>query len=281
MVDGPNSLALAKVTKMEGDVNWYNRKGKLFTLYDLELALDFTGTMGEEAVTGSVKIAGFEQDEEDKAVFRLSVGSGPADDAWKVWAKGASKKRFLEIWSRLVQDLHEDQQSRMTQNKNITSSVKLPELVQKTPPAERAPAAKGSVLTTTVTISQVFQASPQDLWDLFVNPQKMQHFTQGKVMLDAKEGGFFQLYDGAITGCFTELKPYTEMHFAWRLRDWKEGHNSQVTINFVKSSGGTKFELTQTGVPSADATRTEQGWSEYYFKRWRGVFGYSYDENKD
>jgi len=279
IADGANSIVLNKVTKMEGDVNWYNRKGKLFTLYDLELGLDYAGTQGEDAISGTIKIVDFEQDGEDKATFRVSVGSGPATDEWKKWAREAVKKRFLEIWSRCIVDLHADQKSRAPATAKTTSSVKLPDLVQKTPPAERntATSANGVGATSTIKVSHVFQASPQDLWDLFVNPRKMEHFTQARVMVDPKEGGFFQLYDGVITGCFTELKGYTQMSFAWRLRDWKEGHNSQVTINFVKSSGGTKFELTQSGVPSNDAERTKQGWKTYYFERWRGVFGYSYE----
>jgi activator of HSP90 ATPase len=276
------SIKVTKVTKMEGEVNWYNRKGKLFTLYDLNLSLHFVGTCGEEPVTGSVKISDFEQDNEAKASFRVSIGTGKADDAWKVWARDTLKRLFIDVWSRVIVDLHEDQKARLPAlaGNESAGKIKLPDVVQKSNSASQlaaeASAAVASAAAATVTISHVFQASVQDLWDLFTNPRKIEHFTQSKTMVDAKEGGFFQLYDGVISGCFLELKPYTEMRFAWRLKDWKTGVNSQVSIKFVKSSGGTKLELVQTNVPADDLERTRQGWTKYYFERWRGIFGYSY-----
>jgi activator of HSP90 ATPase len=272
-----NSISVTKVSKMDGEVNWYNRKGKLFTLYDLQLGLDFSGKRGEDALTGTVKIADFEQDSEEKADFRVSIGTGTADDKWKAWAREAIKKQFIDVWSRVVVDLHEDQKTKapaLTANES-TGKVKLPDVVQAAAAAKEGPAAPAGV-PGSVQLSYVFQASVQDLWDLFTNPRKAEHFTQSKTMMDTKEGGMFQLYDGVITGVFLDLKPYTEMRFAWRLKDWKPGVNSQVTIKFVKSSGGTKLELTQVNVPGDDLERTKQGWTKYYFERWRGIFGYSY-----
>ncbi len=282
VTSGPNSLTVTKVTKVEGEVNWYNRKGKLFTLYDLQIGLDFKGTRGEDALTGSVKISDFEQDNEHKAAFRVSIGTGTADDAWKAWARDAVKEQFINVWSRVIVDLHEDQKAKdpALVAKESGGKVKLPEVVQKSTTAANnataTAAAVGAAPPSSLSISLVFQASVQDLWDLFTNPRKVEHFTQSKTMMDAKEGGMFQLYDGVITGCFLELKPYTEMRFAWRLKDWKTGVNSQVSVKFVKSSGGTKIELNQVNVPADDLERTRQGWTKYYFERWRGIFGYSY-----
>lgn len=268
-----NSITLTKVSKMEGEVNWYNRKGKLFTLYDLELGLDYKGKKGEDEVTGVVKVTNYEQDCESDATFRVTVGSGPNDQDWKIWARNAVKAKFLEIWSRLIVDLHEDQKVKAPQLNKVTSAVKLPEMVQKNAPKE---APKKSQTFGTISLSYTFQASVQDIWDMFVNQKKMEHFTQSKAMADAKEGGFFQLYDGVITGCYLELKPNTEMKFAWRLKDWKAGLNSQVTLKFLKSSSGTKLDLVQTNVPGDDLERTKVGWKNYYFERFRGIFGFSY-----
>ncbi len=277
--EGDRALKVTKVSKMDGEVNWYNRKGKLFTLYDLNLTLDFSGKRGDDALTGSVKISDFEQDNEQRADFRVSIGTGIADEPWKVWAREAVKKHFIDVWSRVIVDLHDDQKARLPAlaNNESAGKIKLPEVVQKSSSANKLSAADAApVASGSVSLTQTFQASVQDLWDLFTNARKVEHFTQSKVMMDAKEGGLFQLYDGVITGCFLELKPNTEMRFAWRLKDWKPGINSQVTLKFVKSSGGTKLELIQTNVPSDDLERTKQGWTKYYFERWRGIFGYSY-----
>lgn len=280
VTENDRSVKVTKVTKMEGEVNWYNRKGKLFTLYDLNLSLDFVGKRGEDAVTGSVKISDFEQDNEQKAGFRVSIGTGTADEAWKTWARDVVKKHFIDVWSNVIVDLHDDQKARLPAlaNNESASKIKLPDVVQKSNSATKLAAAPAAAVATgSLSLSHTFQASVQDLWDLFTNARKVEHFTQSKVLMEAKEGGLFQLYDGVITGCFLELKPNTEMRFAWRLKDWKTGLNSQVSIKFVKSSAGTKLELVQTGVPADEIERTRIGWTKYYFERWKGIFGYSFN----
>lgn len=270
------SIHINDISEMDGEVNWYNRKGKLFTLYDLKITLSFSGKLGDQDVEGKIKISDFEQDSEDKADFRCNVTKGPNEAAWKTWCRDAMKKRFLELWAKVIVELHEDQKQKVPAltTKEGAGKLKLPEVVQEKAAAVTTPP---PAVAGTVVFSLVIQASLQDVWDLFTNTQKTQFFSQSAANIDAKEGGAFSLYDGVISGCFLDLKPYTEMRFAWRLKDWKPGVNSQVHLKFTKSKDGTKLEIVQTNVPSNDIDRTREGWKRYYYERWRGVFGYNYE----
>lgn len=240
------------------------------------MALDFEGKFNAEVISGQLKISDFEQDAEAKADFRVSVSKGAADAAWKNWARDTLKAKFVEVWAHVLVELHDEQKSKIPglNRQDTAPKMKLPEVVQK----QRESSSPSSLpqSQSNISLSFTFQASAQDLWDLFTHPRKVEQYTQSRTAIDAKEGGFFSFYDGAISGCYLELKPYTEMRFAWRLKDWKEGVNSQVTIKFVKAKEGTKMELFQTNVPSGDVDRTQEGWKRYYFERWKGIFGYSY-----
>ena len=43
--DGDNSVAIKKLSSCEGDVDVSQRKGKIITLFDVKLVLDFEGTL--------------------------------------------------------------------------------------------------------------------------------------------------------------------------------------------------------------------------------------------
>lgn len=277
--DGTWSIKITDLSDLDGEVNWYNRKGKLFTLYDLKMTLPFAGKLGDTELEGKIKVEEFEQDAEGRADFRVNVTKGPSEPAWKSWAREAAKKRFLELWAKVVLELHEDQKQKVPAltTKEGAGKLKLPEVVQEKAASAAAASAPAAPLAGTIVFSLVMQASLQDVWDLFTNAQKIQFFSQSAANIDSKEGGTFSLYDGVISGCFLDLKPYTEMRFAWRLKDWKPGVTSQVHIKFTKSKDGTKLDFTQNNVPASDVDRTREGWKRYYYERWRGVFGYHYE----
>jgi len=44
-----------QISKTEGECNWYNRKGKLFVLFDLKFSLPFKGKCEGEDVSGTIK----------------------------------------------------------------------------------------------------------------------------------------------------------------------------------------------------------------------------------
>ena len=72
--EGDNSAKISKISSMEGDIDVSQRKGKVITLFDVKLVLDYEGTTGEddEEVTGTITIPEVAHDtEEDEYVVCL------------------------------------------------------------------------------------------------------------------------------------------------------------------------------------------------------------------
>lgn len=71
--EGDVFVKISKVASMDGDVDVSQRKGKVITLFDVKLVLDFEGkTAEEEEVTGTITVPEVAHDtEEDEYVVRL------------------------------------------------------------------------------------------------------------------------------------------------------------------------------------------------------------------
>ena len=70
--EGDVFAKISKVVSMDGDMDVSQRKGKVITLFDVKLVLDFEGKTKEEDVTGTVTVPEVAHDtEEDEYVVRL------------------------------------------------------------------------------------------------------------------------------------------------------------------------------------------------------------------
>ena len=71
--EGDASANISKIVSMEGDMDVSQRKGKVITLFDVKLVLDFEGkTEEEEDITGTITIPEVAHDtEEDEYVVCL------------------------------------------------------------------------------------------------------------------------------------------------------------------------------------------------------------------
>ena len=74
--EGGISAKISKISSMEGDMDVSQRKGKVITLFDVKLVLDYEGnTEEEEDVTGTITIPEVAHDtEEDEYVVCLLDG---------------------------------------------------------------------------------------------------------------------------------------------------------------------------------------------------------------
>lgn len=63
------------------------------------------------------------------------------------------------------------------------------------------------------------------------------------------------------------------------MESWPDGHHSVATIKLTQSPNCTTLTLSQTGIPSAEADRTKEGWQNYYWNSIRQAFGFAVDIN--
>lgn len=155
------------------------------------------------------------------------------------------------------------------------------------PQKERAPvpaaaatslsSGKSSINTTTVTATDEFRTTAEELYQTFTDPQRLAAFTRAppRVFDGAKVGGKFALFDGNVTGEFVTLDAPKKIVQKWRLAQWPEGHMSQQEIVFDQNDVDrvTNMRVTWTGVPMGQEEVVQRNWEGYYVRAIKQTFG--------
>jgi activator of HSP90 ATPase len=139
-------------------------------------------------------------------------------------------------------------------------------------------AAKVSVNTATVTASDEFRTTAEELFKTFTEPERLTAFTRGapRQFDGAHVGGKFSIFDGNVTGEFVKLDSPKLLVQKWRLAQWPAGHFSTLEINFDQNDvdGVTQMRVSWTGVPAGQEDVTKQNWELYYVRSIKQTFGY-------
>ncbi|KAK2079203.1 hypothetical protein QBZ16_002894 [Prototheca wickerhamii] len=256
-----------KLKSLGGEAIVNNRKGKTIVAYELDLALTWSGTLGEGTkVKGEILVPYISEenhDEDPEVTVTVSAEAG-AD------AKAAEVARGLVV-----------DHGRPVVHRALATFVR--ELRAGAPAAAEAkPAAPQKRDRRRIELRESFYASASDIYDCFTNGVRMQAYTQSPAQVDAREGGAFSLFGGSVQGSFRELRPGSRIVMDWRFSNWADGDSSLVTIEISEpEKGNTHLHLVQTGIPEADrfghhdvVGLAQAGWANQIFHRIRQVFGY-------
>ncbi len=118
------------------------------------------------------------------------------------------------------------------------------------------------------TIKQkvVIPASPQEVYDAYVDPKKHSKFTGTKATGKAVVGGKFTAWDGYIFGKYLELDDGKRAVQEWTSTDFPEGAGpSRLELCFSKVSEGTELVMVHSNVPEEIADDAAEGWVEWYW----------------
>jgi activator of HSP90 ATPase len=91
-----------------------------------------------------------------------------------------------------------------------------------TPAPVNAPKPKG-IHTTTFSDDIEFTTTAKELYDVFVQPEKLAAWTRSQPTIDPKVGGKFVLFQGNVKGEFLILEEGKKIEQTWRLPQWTEG----------------------------------------------------------
>ncbi|KUL91554.1 hypothetical protein ZTR_01809 [Talaromyces verruculosus] len=286
------SVKVEKVLSMDGDVDVSQRKGKVITLYDVKLQLEYEGkTKDEETVTGTITIPEVAHDtEEDEFVFEISVYSEssskqPVKDLVRSKIIPQLRVELAKLPKVLVTEHGKDIQHAPGSNPSsgfATPSYhphKSPSPAAGTPKTATTSTGKVSVNTTTVTASDEFRTTAEELYTTFTDPQRIAAFTRGapRQFDGANVGGKFAIFDGNVTGEYVTLEPSKRVVQKWRLAQWPEGHFSTQEIVFDQNDVDrvTVMRVTWTGVPIGQEEVVQRNWEGYYVRSIKQTFGYS------
>ncbi|KAJ5871691.1 uncharacterized protein N7529_004044 [Penicillium soppii] len=288
--EGGVSAQVSKLSSMDGDVDVSQRKGKVITLFDVKVSLEYSGkTKDDEEVSGTINIPEVAHDtEEDEYVFEIenhadSNSKQPVKDLVRTKLVAQLRKALAAFAGALITEHAKDLQH--APGVNPSSGFPKASVHPQTKPSKTtttqtttSKTSNAVVNTTTVTASDEFRTTASELYNTFTDPQRIAAFTRGapRQFEGAKVGGKFAIFDGNVTGEFVTLNEPKQIVQTWRLAQWPEGHFSSLEINFDQNDidGVTQMRVTWSGVPVGQEDVTKQNWEMYYVRSIKQTFGY-------
>lgn len=108
----------------------------------------------------------------------------------------------------------------------------------------------------------IIPATPEEIYKALTTEITTRLWTGAPAIVDARDGGEFSLWDGAITGNFVAIFPYSKIIQEWYFGEQKE--KSIVTIKLHPHKKGTSFELHHINIPEEAYEDIVAGWNEEY-----------------
>src|SRR5215212_2926304 len=107
-------------------------------------------------------------------------------------------------------------------------------------------------------------ATPQTLYDLYVNAEQHSLIAGGPVTIDEKEGSAFSAHQGYITGKNLQLVKGKLIVQAWRAQSWDAADVDSTFILYLEQKGSdTKLTMTHANIPDEHAASVEKGWFDH------------------
>ncbi|KAF2449113.1 hypothetical protein P171DRAFT_350920 [Karstenula rhodostoma CBS 690.94] len=286
------SVKVDSLMSMDGDVDVSQRKGKVITIFDVKVKLEYKGKNqeGEEA-SGTITVPEVAHDtEEDEYVFEIDIYSEekskqPVKDLVRSKIVPQLRKSFAKLGPALVNEHGKDIQHAPGENPSSKfapaktySNSGINKSETKSVPSATQKSGGSLVNTTTINESTEFRTTAEELFKTFTEPDRIAAFTRSppKNWTGAKSGGTFELFGGNVSGEFTELEKPTHIVQKWRLAQWPAGHYSTLSIWFDQNDvdAVTVMRVEWKGVPIGQEEPTKGNWGEYYVRSIKTTFGF-------
>jgi activator of HSP90 ATPase len=130
-----------------------------------------------------------------------------------------------------------------------------------------------SMKATTIKQKTLIPATPDEVYDAFMEAKKHSAFTGSKATSDPKVGGEFTAWDGYISGSNLELVKGKKIVQEWSTTDWPDKFPpSRLELTFKEAKGGTEISMIHSNVPAEQADDLAEGWNEFYWKPMKEYF---------
>lgn len=130
-----------------------------------------------------------------------------------------------------------------------------------------------SMKATTIKQKTLIPATPNEVYDAFMEAKKHSAFTGSKATSDPKVGGEFTAWDGYISGRNLELVKGKKIVQEWSTTDWPDKFPpSRLELTFKEAKRGTEISMIHSNVPAEQADDLAEGWNEFYWKPMKEYF---------
>jgi activator of HSP90 ATPase len=119
----------------------------------------------------------------------------------------------------------------------------------------------------------VIPATPDEVYDAYIDPKKHAEFTGSKATMSPRVGGKFTAWDDYISGRNLELEKGKKIVQEWVTSEWPQDYPpSRLELTFKNVGGNTELTLVQSDVPAEQANELEEGWTDFYWKPLKDYF---------
>ncbi|KAK9766068.1 Co-chaperone [Basidiobolus ranarum] len=278
------------VSKVTGDVDLNQRKGKIITLYDLSLTLDWSGTSedGTEA-KGKILIPEVAHDSElDDYVFEVSIDEETREkrvikEVVRLKLTQVIRKKLALFTHDLIEAHAKDVYIEAAELRTSSPAPVAPAVTEAPVKASLSNSATENksavnkphkVNTTTMKDTIEFVASAHDIYETLLDQNRVSVWTRGSAKISKEINSQFELFGGNISGQIIEAVQDKRIVMKWRSKTWPEDHYSKVTIELDQGSDGVKLQLVQEGVPLGQEDITRGNWKQYYWNPIKTTFGF-------
>ena len=281
-----NSVAVSEVKSVEGDVEVCQRKGKVISLFDVAINLNYQGKSGETDVKGTINIpeVSYDNDEDD---YQFSITVDPDNNETAQIKSLVRTKLVPQLRTALFKfgpDLSNTHGGAIQHSGNEPLHWSLTERAKANAASKAAVDSSkeqkpkifgvGVVSTTSITLKPSFNASPDQLYQALTRPDMVSAWSHSKVDFEPAAGGKFALFGGNVSGEFTEIVENKSIKMKWRLKDWSDNHYAQLSFQFLPQDSETIMETKWTGVPVDQRQKVETNFENYYVKPIKATFGF-------
>jgi len=128
-------------------------------------------------------------------------------------------------------------------------------------------------MTKAIQQSVRLAASPNELFDTYLDSKKHSAATGGRARMSRKPGGAFTAWNGQLRGRNLLIVPKRMIVQTWRSVNFKSGDPDSILIlQFSKAPGGGQIDLVHVNVPPQNHKGVSRGWPKYYWKPWKKYF---------
>jgi activator of HSP90 ATPase len=113
-------------------------------------------------------------------------------------------------------------------------------------------------------------ASPDKLFDMYLDATEHAAFTGLPVTIEPHSGGAFSAFAGMLSGKILHIEPKSLIVQTWRSANWPlTAMDSVLTLSFWPADDGARIELVHVNVAEDDFAGVSHGWEKYYWRPWR------------
>lgn len=121
-----------------------------------------------------------------------------------------------------------------------------------------------------VILAASLPASPDRLFDIYLDPQEHAAVTGAPVEISPSAGAQFRAFDGMLTGTMLYIEPKRLVVQTWRSANWPaDAIDSILTLSFWTEGTGARIELVHINIPENDFAGVSDGWMKFYWTPWR------------